>query len=136
MGIQSYFNKIIDFFNFESSENPGNDNLNEIMMKTKNSKKIINIHQNKDIKIILYNPKSFDEVKNIVDDLKSYRGVIINLKDINFELARRILDFISGAIYSIDGSIKKVGDAVFLLTPVNIEINGVILEEKIDDSFY
>ena len=74
------------------------------------------------VKVVVIEPKSFDEAQEIIDDLKSGRPVIINFEDTDRELARRIIDFISGGAYALDGSTEKISNYVFLFVPKGVEI--------------
>ncbi|MDI6861109.1 MAG: cell division protein SepF [Caldisericia bacterium] len=74
------------------------------------------------VKVVVIEPKSFDEAQEIIDDLKDGRPVIINFEDTDRELARRIIDFISGGAYALDGSTEKISNYVFLFVPKGVEI--------------
>lgn len=74
------------------------------------------------VKVVVIEPKSFDEAQEIIDDLRSGRPVIINFEDTDRELARRIIDFISGGAYALDGSTEKISNYVFLFVPKGVEI--------------
>jgi cell division inhibitor SepF len=90
-------------------------------------------NSNKAVKMIIVEPTNFDEVQTIVDNLKNRQTVILNLEDTDKNTARRIADFLSGAIYALDGSMQKVSGAIFLFTPPNIEVSipiRTILKEK------
>lgn len=74
------------------------------------------------VKVVVIEPKSFDEAQGIIDDLRDGRAVIINFEDTDRELARRIIDFISGGVYALDGSTEKISNYVFLFVPKGVEI--------------
>ncbi len=71
---------------------------------------------------LMFSPASYDDVEIIIDHLKNHEAVIINLRDIKSAIAQRILDFLSGAIYSLDGSIQPIENGLFLLTPGGVGI--------------
>jgi len=71
---------------------------------------------------LMFSPASYDDVEIIIDHLKNHEAVIINLRDIKSVIAQRILDFLSGAIYSLDGSIQPIENGLFLLTPGGVGI--------------
>ncbi len=71
---------------------------------------------------LMFTPASYDDVEVIIDHLKNHEAVIINLKEIKSVIAQRILDFISGAIYALDGSIQPIENGLFLLTPGGTDI--------------
>lgn len=76
--------------------------------------------------VILYEPKSYDEVQEIADNLLNKRSVIINLHRVDTEQAKRIVDFLSGTVYAVKGDIQKLGISTFLCTPENVEVTGNI----------
>lgn len=81
-------------------------------------------------KMVLLEPRAYSESQQIVDYLKSRNAVVVNLKRVTSEQAKRIIDFLSGTIYAIGGDIQKIGGGIFLCTPNNINIQGKITEEK------
>lgn len=87
-------------------------------------------------KVVVYQPVSYDDTQNIVDNLKERKPVIINLETLDIELAQRVLDFISGAVYALDGTIQKVARGIFVIAPRNIDIAGNIPEESRGKNFY
>lgn len=99
----------------------------------KPSRKVLSIHSQRQVKLIVTKPKSFDDVQEIAANLKSNRPVVMNLADIERDIAKRVLDFTSGCVYALEGSMQKIGDGVFLLTPRNFEITGD-LPERDEDS--
>lgn len=81
-------------------------------------------------KMILLEPRAFSESQQIVDYLKARNTVVVNLKRVTSDQAKRIVDFLSGTIYAIEGEIQKIGGGIFLCTPNNINIQGKITDEK------
>ena len=81
-------------------------------------------------KMILLEPRAYSESQQIVDHLKSRNTVVVNLKRVTSDQAKRIVDFLSGTIYAIGGDIQKIGGGIFLLTPNNVNIQGSISDEK------
>ncbi|WP_042356319.1 cell division protein SepF [Bacillus rubiinfantis] len=77
-------------------------------------------------KVILAEPKSYDEATDIADHLKNRRAVVVNLQRIDHEQGRQIIDFLSGVVYALGGDMQKVGMSIFLVTPDNIEVSGNI----------
>ncbi len=88
----------------------------------------------KNTKMVLFEPRSYDEVQDIADHIVNRRSVVINLQRVDTLQARQIIDFMSGTVYAISGQIKKLGSQTFLCTPDNIEITGSITEimEEVD----
>lgn len=82
----------------------------------------------KSSKLILVEPRVYAEAQEVADHLKNRRAVIVNLQRIDYEQAKRIVDFLSGTVYAIGGDIQRVGADIFLCTPDNVEISGNISE--------
>ncbi len=104
-----------------SSQNNA-QNQSNYPVQTKN--KVVNIHTNTQMKVVIHQPTSFDEATEIVESLKARKPVIMNLEEIDSELARRIFDFCNGALYAIDGQIQKVSRGIFILAPSNVDVTG------------
>lgn len=97
---------------------------------------VVSIHSQKNVKVILYEPRSYDEAQEIADHLRSHRSVVVNLQRVRNDQAMRIIDFLSGTIYALSGSISKIGGNIFLCTPDTVEIQGAITEILTEDSDY
>ncbi len=80
-------------------------------------------------KLVLLEPRAFSETQQIADQLKTRNTVVVNLKRVTSEQAKRIIDFLSGTIYAIGGDIQKVGSGIFLCAPNNVKVNGKITDE-------
>ena len=81
-------------------------------------------------KMILLEPRAFSEAQTIADYLKSRNTVVVNLKRVTPEVAKRIVDFLSGAVYAIGGGLQKLGNGIFLCTPNNVNVEGNISGEE------
>lgn len=102
--------------------------------KTKGN--VVGLPSAKHTKMVLSEPRSYDETQEIADHLRSRRPVVVNLQRVRQEQATRIVDFLSGTVYALNGSISKVGHNIFLCTPETVEIHGNITEIMEDDSDY
>ncbi len=80
-------------------------------------------------KMILLEPRAYSESQQIADHLKNRNSVVVNLKRVTAEQAKRIIDFLSGCIYSIGGSMQKIGVGIYLCTPKNVNVQGKITDE-------
>lgn len=80
-------------------------------------------------KMILVEPRAFSEAQQIADHLKKRNTVVVNLKRVTPDQGKRIIDFVSGCLYAIGGSMQKLGDGIFLCTPKNINVQGKMTEE-------
>lgn len=81
-------------------------------------------------KMILLEPRAYSEAQQIADHLKKRNTVVVNLKRVNAEQAKRIMDFLSGTIYAIKGNIQKIGNGIYLCTPNNVDVQGKITDEE------
>lgn len=77
-------------------------------------------------RVVLIEPRTYSEVQEIADQLKQRRAVVINLQRLTTEQARRLVDFMSGCVYAINGDIQKLGQDTFLCTPDNVDVSGMI----------
>ena len=83
------------------------------------------------IKMVISQPTTFEQSEAICDLLKEKKSVIINLEYVNKDVARRIVDVISGAVHALDGHIQKVSNSIFLIAPYNYEITNDLAREEI-----
>lgn len=82
-------------------------------------------------KMILLEPRAFSESQQIADHLKKRNTVVVNMKRVTQEQAKRIIDFLSGTVYAIGGDLQKVGSGIFLCTPKNVNVEGSITDEDV-----
>lgn len=80
-------------------------------------------------RMILIEPRAYSEAQQIVDHLKNRNTVVVNLKRVTGDQAKRIVDFLSGTIYAIGGDLQKIGGGIFLCTPNNVNVQGKITDE-------
>ena len=81
-------------------------------------------------KMILLEPRAYSESQQIADHLKNRNSVVVNLKRVTSDQAKRIIDFLSGVIYAIGGSMQKIGVGIYLCTPKNVNVQGKISDES------
>lgn len=93
--------------------------------------KIVGMPQTQQIKMVISQPTSFEQSENICDLLKEKKSIIVNLEYVNKEVARRIIDVISGAVHALDGHIQKVSNSIFLIAPYNYDITNDMAREEI-----
>lgn len=109
-------------------ENEAIDDFNSI--GSAKSSKIVNLHASTHMKVVIVEPKKYDEVTTIADHLKQKRAVIVNLENLTDSTARKsIFDFMNGAVYVLEGTIQKVSKAIFILAPNNVDIDASIKKE-------
>ncbi len=80
-------------------------------------------------KMMLLEPRAYSESQQIADYLKSRTAVVVNLKRVTPDQAKRIVDFLSGTIYAIGGDLQKLGGGIFLCTPNNVNVEGKISDD-------
>lgn len=76
------------------------------------------------MKMIVYHPVSYEDAQSIIDNLRSHKPVIVNMEDLEVGAAQRILDFLSGAIYALQGTIRKISRNIFVVAPANYNVIG------------
>ena len=98
--------------------------------------KIVNIHATTQLKVVLVKPERFENASEIADHLKEKRTVVVNLESTNKEVARRLIDFLSGVAYAGEGKIKKVAANTFIITPYHVDIMGDLIDELESSGLY
>ena len=98
--------------------------------------KVVNIHATTQLKVILVKPERFENASEIADQLKDKRTVVLNLESTNKDVARRLIDFLSGVAYANEGTIKKVALSTYIITPYNVEILGDLIDELENNGLY
>ncbi|CDM68756.1 hypothetical protein CM240_1598 [Clostridium bornimense] len=88
--------------------------------------KLVNIHTSASVKVVISKPNNYDEATAICDDLRNRRIVVVNTSNLETKVAQRLLDFISGACYAVNGEIQEVEKGVYVLSPSNVEVSKEI----------
>ena len=91
--------------------------------------RVVNMPQTQ-VRMVISQPTSFEQAEEICNYLKNRKSVIVNLEYVNKDVARRIVDFISGGVYALDGYIQKVSNSIFLVAPSNYEITNEMAREE------
>ena len=92
--------------------------------------KVVNLHTSNSMKVVIVEPKKYDEVTTIADHLKQKKAVIVNLENLNdLGIRKSIFEFMNGAVYVLDGGIQKVSKGIFILAPNNVDIDSSIKKE-------
>ena len=97
----------------------------------KRNSKVVAMPQSQSVRMVISQPTSFEQSEEICGFLKEKKSVIVNLEYVNKDVARRIVDFISGGVYSLDAHIQKVSNSIFLIAPTNYEITNEMAREEI-----
>lgn len=98
--------------------------------------KVVNIHTTAQLQVVLVKPDRFDNVSEIAEHLRDKRAVVLNLESTNKDVARRLVDFLSGCAYALDGKIKKVAISTYIITPYNVDIMGDLIDELENNGLY
>ena len=99
--------------------------------KRNKADKVVNMPQTHQVRMVISQPTNFEQAEEICTYLKNRKSVIVNLEYVNKDVARRIVDFISGGVYSLDAHIQKVSNSIFLIAPMNYEITNEMAREEI-----
>ena len=98
--------------------------------------KVVNIHTTTQLQVVLVKPERFENASEIADHLREKRTVVLNLEQTDKNIARRLIDFLSGVAYSNEGTIKKVALSTYIITPYNVEILGDLIDELENNGLY
>ena len=136
-------NKVWDLFGMDNNSEDKEDNEcdyedydqqdEEIEEKKSWGKrtKLLSLPQAQQVKMVISQPTSFEQSESICDLLKEKKSVIVNLEYVNKDIARRIIDVVSGAVHALDGHIQKISNSIFLIAPYNYEITNEMAREEI-----
>ena len=116
------FNKLFGRFS-------NNDNEEEEVLEEESSESAISSLSKKGNTMILLEPRAYSESQQIADYLKNNSSVVVNLRRVTPDQAKRIVDFLSGTIYAISGDLQKLGGGIFLCTPNSVNVEGKISDE-------
>ena len=124
-----------EFEDFE--ETPHRDTFEDRRNKTEDRRnKVVSIHATTQLKVILVKPERFENASEIADHLKDKRTVVLNLESTNKDIARRLVDFLSGVAYAGEGKIKKVAANTYIITPYHVDIEGDLIDELENNGLY
>ena len=98
--------------------------------------KVVNIHATTQLKVVLVKPERFETASEIADHLKEKRTVVMNLESTHKDVARRLIDFLSGVAYASEGKIKKVAASTYIITPYSVDIQGDLIDELSSNGLY
>jgi cell division inhibitor SepF len=91
--------------------------------------KVVNIGSPPGMKVVLVKPERFEQAAEIADHLREKHSVVMNLEQTHKDVARRLIDFLSGVAYAQDGKIKKVANSTYIITPYNVDLMGDLMDE-------
>ena len=104
------------------------DNVVEDNFYTVSNKQLKEEESKNGSKMILVEPRAYSESQQIADYLKSRNSVVVNLKRVTSDQAKRLIDFLTGCVYAIGGGLQKLGNGIYLCTPNNVNVEGKMTE--------
>ena len=125
-----------EFEDFE--ETPRKDTFEDRRAKAADDRrgKVVNIHATTQLKVVLVKPERFENASEVADHLKDKRTVVLNLESTNKDVARRLIDFLSGVTYGVEGKIKKVSANTYIITPYHVDFEGDLIDELENNGLY
>ena len=102
---------------------------NKARPAAKGRNKVVNINATTQLQVVLVKPERFEDAGAIAAPLNNKRTVVLNLESTNKEVSRRLVDFLSGVAYANNGQMKRVANSTFIITPLNVDIMGDLLDE-------
>lgn len=96
--------------------------------------KYVNIHATTQLQVVLVKPDSFQDATSIADHLNARRTVVVNLESTSKDISRRLIDFLSGVAYANQGTLKRVANSTFIVTPFNVDVMGDLLLDELENS--
>ena len=135
-----FLNKFMDFIGIEDTEleedimaeefyeEPSHDNVTSMGSRAKKRPaaqgNVVSLPTAGQLKMIVYHPIGYEDTQNIIDNLKSRKPVIVNMEELDIDCAQRILDFMAGAVYALNGTISKISRGIFVVVPTNYDVIG------------
>lgn len=128
-----FFDKMMNMVGWgeedEIEPNQKFDTNQEDSVSNKYKGKVVNIHATTQLKVVVVQPETYEDAQEICDNLKSKKPVVINLEEMDSDTARRLLDFLFGAVYALDANIQKISNGIYLVAPYNVDIMGNFRDE-------
>ncbi len=97
--------------------------------RTRNTSQVVSIHTNVQMQVVIIKPECYEDAQEICDQIKNKKPVVINLEKVEYPIAQRIMEFLSGTCYSLEGTIQRVANNIFIIAPENVDISGDFKEE-------
>lgn len=144
----NFVNKMLNLVGFDSDVEEYEDDYETEVEDTyeepvysrfsdRRSSKVVKLHNsNAQMRVVVVQPESFEEASSIASHLKNKKPIVLNLEALDKNVARRIIDFLSGAVYALEGDIRKVSNGIFVIAPSNVDIMGTEAEEQISKAAF
>jgi len=142
------FNKLLNMVGLEDVEEqqeeireeenfyePEEEEMEDSRFSKRRGGKVVGLPSAVKMRMIVYQPKSNEDTQDIIDNLKARKPVVINLDEMDNDIAQRVLDFVSGAVYALNGNIKKVARGIFVIAPSNVDISTNSAEKE-EENYY
>lgn len=148
--MSNFMNKMLTFVGFDTDEEYQEEYFAEEQeqpaleyeepaidrVPARNRNRVVRIHESApqpQMKVVVMQPMSFDEARDITNHIKAKKPVVVNLECMDKNVARRVVDFLSGAAYAVDGDMQKISNGIFLVAPRNI---GIMSDEATEAQGY
>ncbi len=141
--MSNFMNKMLNFVGFETEEAYDEEYFTDAQeqpaleyeepmverLSSRNRSRVVKLHETapQQMKVVVMQPESFEEAQDITNHLKARKPVVVNLECIDKNVARRVIDFLSGAVFALEGDIQKISNGIFLIAPNNI---GIMSDEN------
>jgi len=130
VGNKNLWKKTLDFFGFDTDEDEElreeqTDQFDQALVPSRRPQQIVDLNKRQQMRVVVVQPRSFDDVPNVVEHIKSKRPIILNLDICEQKSRQRVLDFMSGATYGSGGRMQKVSEWIFLSAPATVQIDNV-----------
>lgn len=104
--------------------------------RSSSNNKVVNINATTQLSVVLVKPDRYENAPEIADHLRERRTVVMNLEQTNKDVAKRLIDFLSGVTYAQEGKIKRVANSTYMITPYNVDILGDLIDELENNGLY
>jgi len=132
LGLPEKNEEEVDENDYEKNEDIENQEYEEEDRRIWGRKsKVVNMPQTQQVKMVICQPTTFEQSESICSLLKEKKSIIVNLEYVNKDVARRIVDVVSGAVHALDGNLQKVSNSIFLVAPFNYDITNEMAREEI-----
>ncbi len=98
--------------------------------------RVVSMTATTQLEVAVLQPSTYEDASEIADRLKGKKAVVVNLEDLTKEDAVKVLDFVSGVVYALEGNIQKVSGGIFLIAPYNVSIAGDVRDELKNKGFF
>lgn len=143
--MSNFMNKMLNLVGFETEEEYEEDFVDEVVdyeppvidrFNERRSSRVVKMHNSSaQMRVVVMQPESFDEARDITNHLKSRKPIVVNLESVDKAVARRVIDFLSGAVYALDGDIQKISNGIFIIAPNNVDIMSDEIRNEAKNSF-